>query len=166
MKASLPEFLTHLGIDGPFGPYDSRMWSADDSEKGITCSALVSMNAEGDQIDATIDLVHIILKPDTPETESILFFHAKQDMNKKWTPDILRVKREAYHSKLYDWEKKAGDFFVAVTTSLNRGEIPDLDALIERIFKATDNYASGTAGGGTRKPVIRPEQLFDPTKRF
>lgn len=166
MKASLREFLTNLGIEGEFGPYDSRMWSADDDEKGITCTALASMNAEGDQMDVTIDIVHITPKPDTPETEQIMFFHAKEDVNKKWTPDILRVKREVYHTKLYDWEKKACDFLVAVTVVLNRGDVPDLDALIERIFKAADNYATGTASGGARKPMIRPEQLLDPTKKF
>lgn len=166
MKATLREFLTNLGIDGEFGPYDSRMWSADDDEKGITCTAMASMSGEGNEMDITVDIVHTPPKPDTPESESIMFCHAKQDMNKKWTPDVLRVKKEVQSSKIYDWEKKMCDFFVAVTAVLNRGEVPDLDALIERIFKSADNFGSGTASGGSRKPMIRPEQLLDPTKRF
>lgn len=166
MKVILREFLTNLGVEGDFGPYDSRMWSADDLDKGTTCSAQASMNAEGDEMDVTVDLIHTTLKPDTPETEQIMFMHAKQDMNKKWSPDVLRVKREVQHTKIYDWEKKSCDFFIAVTTALARGEVPDIEALIERIFKAADNFGSGTASGGNRKPMIRPEQLFDPTKRF
>lgn len=166
MKATLREFLDFIGIDGEFGPYDSRMWSADDDEKGTTCTAQASMNAEGDEIDVTVDLIHTVLKPETPETEQILFFHTKQDINKKWNPDILRLKREVYHNKIYDWEKKACDFFVATTSSLNRGDVPDIDSLIERIFKSAENYGSGTASGGNRKPTIRPEQLLNPTKKF
>ena len=95
----------------------------------------------------------------------ILFFHAKQDLNGNWTPDTLKLKGESASGKYYEWEKKAGEFFVAVTASLSAGAVPDIDELIERIFKSYDTYGSGTAGGGKRNPTIRPEQLLDPGKR-
>ena len=166
MKATLRELLDLLGVEEDFGPYDSRMWSADDESAGATCTAQASMNAEGNEVEASVELVYLNPAPGTPAAQQIMFMHARQDMNKKWLPDILRVKGELQHGKIYDWEKKAGEFFITTTMQLARGTVPDFDELIERIFKSSDGYASGGGGGGSRKPVIRPEQLLDPTKRF
>jgi hypothetical protein len=166
MKATLQQMTENLGLDRQPGPYDSRMWTADNMETGTSCTAMMAMNAEGDEIEVTVDLNHTTPKPETPEQESIMYFHIKRDLNQKWSPDILRVKGEALHSKLYDWEKKACDFFLAVTVILNRSEVPDIDELIERIFRSNDQFGSGTAGGGKRNPTIRPEQILNPMKRF
>lgn len=166
MKATAQQLSDHLGLDAPLGPYDSRMWSADDNDKGLTCTAQVAVNAEGDEMDVTIDITHFTPKPDTPMNEQFMVFHIKQDINKKWSPDILRIKREIYHGKHYDWEKKACDLFVTVTASLARNAVPDFDELLERFFKAGDGFGSGTAGGGKRNPTIKPEQLLNPMKKF
>lgn len=166
MKATLSQLMDSLAIETQMGPYDSHMWSADDDDRGVMCTAQASMNGEGDEMDVTIDVTHTKPKPDTPEHEQTMFFHLKQDNNKKWTPDILRIKRDLMHSKIFDWEKKACDFFVAVVAALKRDTVPDLDEMIERFFKATDNFATGTGGGGKRNPTIKPEQLLNPMKKF
>jgi hypothetical protein len=166
MKVLLQQLLDHVGIDGPMGPYGSRMWTADDDDKGLTCSAQASMNGDSDELDLVIEVFHSKPKPDTPDHEPILVMHFRQDINKKWSPDVCRVKKDSQVGKLYEWEKKGCDFFLAVITALARNTVPDLDALIERIFKANDTFGSGTAGGGKRNPTIRPEQLLNPNKKF
>ena len=166
MKSTLPQLMDALGLETQMGPYDSHMWTADDHDRGIMCTAQAAMDGDGSEIEVTVDLTHTKPKPDTPEHEQILFFHIKQDLNKKWTPDVLRVKRDLLHTKLYDWEKKACDFFVAVTAALKRNTVPDLDEMIERFFRATDGFGTGTGGGGKRNPTIKPEQLLNPMKKF
>ena len=165
MKATLRELMDNLGIDAQFGPYDSQMWMADNDDKGQTCTAQASMDAEGVELEVTINLMHQNPPEGISSNEAIMYFHVKQDVNKKWVPDTCRIRKELYHAKIYDWQKKACDFFVAVTNALNRNDVPDIDELIERIFKPSDNYSAGTASGGSKKPMIRPEQLLDPTKR-
>jgi hypothetical protein len=162
MKATLQQIIDHLGIERQLGPYDSLMYTADESEKGITCTAAAAMNAEGNEIDVTIDVSHTTPKPDTPDHQQYMYFHIKKDLNDKWTPDVLRLKNEAQNGKIYEWEKKACEFFLAVIVILQRGDVPDLDELSYRIFKSGDGFGAGTAGGGKRNPIIRPEQLMKP----
>jgi hypothetical protein len=165
MKVPLTELLAMMGIDQPMGPYDSQMWSADDEKSDTTCTAQCSMNEYGDALESSIMTSSFMSAGSAMNSTPILFFHAKQDLNGNWTPDTLKLKGEGASGKYYEWEKKAGEFFVAVTASLSAGAVPDIDELIERIFKSYDTYGSGTAGGGKRNPTIRPEQLLDPGKR-
>ncbi len=164
MKAPLKELVEQLAVDHIPAPYETCPWSAYDTEKGITCSAEVRMNADADEIEAEIQMVYDAPLAGTPPVEQVFFLHAKPDNNGKWALDILRVKRETYENKFSDWEKKGCDFFSAVVSILMRNQIPDIDELIERFFKSTENYGTGSGGGSNRKPIIRPDQILDPSR--
>jgi hypothetical protein len=166
MKVLLRELLDKLGVEQTLSPYDSMPWSAYDADKGLTCSAEVRMNTDGTEIDAEMQLVYDNPPAGTPPVEQIMAMNFKQILNDKWSPTYLRVRKDQMDKKLYDWENKGCEFFITVCVFLTRGEMPDLDQLIERIFKPADNYRAGAAGGSGRKPSIKPEQLLDPTKRF
>jgi hypothetical protein len=166
MKASLHEITDYLGLDHPPQPYDSYPWSAYDTEKSLTCNAEARMDADGKIFEVEIQFIY-----DTPPAgggsiEQIMYMKIDQQVNGKWAPALLRIKKDLMSGKIHDWEKKGCEFFTKICLSLARNEVPDIDDLIEKIFKAAENMGGGTAGGGSRKPMIRPEQLFDPTKKF
>jgi hypothetical protein len=165
MKATLRELSDHLGLDRPPQPYDTYPWAAYDADKSLTCNAEVRMDADGQCVEVEIQFIYDIPPAGGASIEQIMFMKIDQQVNGKWVPQLLRVKKNLMSGKLYDWEKKGCEFFTKVCISLARSEIPDIDDMIEKIFKA-ENHSSGGGGGGTRKPIIRPEQLFDPTKKF
>jgi hypothetical protein len=166
MKVLIRELMDKLGVEHVLNAYDSAPWSAYDATKGLTCSAEVRMNTDGTEIDAEIQLVYDTPPAGTAPVEQIMAMHFRKILNDKWSPDTLRVRKDQMHSKLFDWESKGCEFFTTCCVFLTRGEIPDIDELIERIFKPADNYRAGAAGGSGRKPSIKPEQLLDPSKRF
>lgn len=165
MKATLRELLDALGVERTLGAYDTAPWSTYDPEKGLTCNAEVRMGADNDEVEAEIQFIYDTPPEDGASVQQIFYTHAKLGNNGKWSPVLLKLKGELY-TKVYDWEKKGCEFFLACTVMLARDKIPDIEELIERIFKAAENFGTGTGGGGGRKPTIRPEQLLDPTKKF
>ena len=166
MKATLRELMDLFGVDRLFNPYDSETWAAYDATAGGTCNAEIHMDGDGKTVEAEIQFIYDTPPAGTPPVEQIMYIQTDRDMNGKWTPSLLRVRKDLLSGKVYDWEKKGGEFFLTVATHLRRNEVPDLEALIERIFRASEGYGTGTASGGSRKPMIRPEQLLDPTKKF
>lgn len=166
MKASLRELTDYLGLEHPLNPYDSYPFAAYDAEKSLTCNAEVRMDADGKTVEVEIQFIYDTPPAGGASIEQIMFMKIDQQVNAKWAPQLLRVKKDLMSGKIYDWEKKGCEFFTKVCLALGRGEVPDIDEMIDKIFKASDHLGGGTGGGGSRKPVIRPEQLFDPTKKF
>lgn len=166
MKVTTQELMDHLGVDHILSPYETAPWSTYDPDRGLTCNADVRMGPDMDDLEAEIVLVYDTPPEGAPSVEQIMFLHLKLDMNKKWTADVLKLQGETFTGKIYDWDKKACEFFISATLQLTRNVIPDFEEMIERIFKAADTFGSGTGGGGGRKPIIRPEQLLDPMKKF
>jgi hypothetical protein len=166
MKATLREILDNLGVPETLEPYGSWPWSAYDADEGLTCTAEVRMDGGGRTIEVDVQFIHDTPAAGTPSMEQVMFMPVELGMNGKWSPTLLRVQNELFSGKIFDWETKGCNFFSAIAGSLARNEIPDIETLIEKILNATDNYGTGTASGGSRKPSIRPEQLLDPTKKF
>lgn len=166
MKVTLRELMDNLGVPNVLAPYDSCPWSAYDVDEALTCNAEVRMDADGKVVEVEIQFIHDTPAAGVPPVEQVMYMNIPLSMNGKWTPNLLRVRKELYSGKIYDWEKKGCEFFTTVAGHLMRSEMPDIDELIEKIFKASEGMGSGTASGGSRKPTIRPEQLMDPTKKF
>lgn len=167
MKANLREIHDFLGVPETLEPYGSWPWSAYDTANSTTCNAEVRMDETGKHMEAEILLIRDVPLPGVPMVDQVMYMSIElSSMNNKWMPNLLRVRKELMSGKIYDWETKGCQFFVAVAGALARGEVPDIDELIEKILKAADATGSGTARGGSRKPTIRPEQLLDPTKKF
>ena len=165
MKVTLFDLLQALSVDHVLGPYETCPWSAYDSARGLTCCAEVRMNPEGSEVEAEIQLVHDVPPAGGASVEHLLFLHAKPSLNDKWSPDLLRLRKDAYTNKVSEWDRRGCELFSACVQALMRNEIPDFDDLMDRIFTVADRYGSGTAGGSGRKPSIKPEQLLDLTRR-
>lgn len=165
MKVPLYDLLQALSVDHVLGPYETCPWSAYDSGNGLTASAEVRMNPESNEIEAEVQLVYDTPPAGTPSVEHLLFLHARPSLNDKWSPDLLRIRKDVQTNKVSEWDRRGCELFSACVQAMMRNEIPDFDDLFERIFAVADRYGSGTAGGSGRKPSIKPEQLMDPTKR-
>ena len=57
MRVPLKELLDKLGVGYILSAYETCPWSAYDEEQGITCSAEVRMNNDGDEIEAEMQIM-------------------------------------------------------------------------------------------------------------
>lgn len=58
MKLSFRELMDRLGVGRPMSAYETQPWVYVDSEEGITASAEVRMNGDGDEIEAELQFMY------------------------------------------------------------------------------------------------------------
>lgn len=173
MRVELKKLMENLGVSYILSPYETQPWFHYDSEKATTCSAEVRMSSGGDNVEAEIQF----LKEDTDEdengdsssssgTEQILFMRAEPSSSTEWSPKQLTVKGKNYSAELGGWEEKGCDFFRACIESIQMGELPDIDELIEQHLSDSSLYGSGGRGRiGRKSPKIKPGQLMGMNKK-
>lgn len=165
MRVPLIKLLEKLGVNRELQPYETHPWMHYDPEKGITCSAEVRMGPGGDDIEAEIQFLKDEESDEDGETgsggrEQIMRMRA-EPTNNEWSPKQLTVKGEDYVNAFHDWEGKGCDFFRSCIESLQMGEIPEIDELIERELKDDSLYGGGKRGRvGRKSPKIKPAQLL------
>ena len=164
MRDTLSELMERLGVDHALNAYETFPWSAYDSVKGLTCSAEVRMNPDGTEIEAEIQMLLEDPEPGKKPIDQILWLKATPHIQTKWSVSDLRLKGESWVGKTYNWEEKCCNFFRACTTELNLGNIPDIEALIEREMKDKERFGDQRGGGSGKAPKIRPAQLLDMKK--
>lgn len=83
---------------------------------------------------------------------------SSQDM---WETEKMYVKGENYENKLAGWDEKGGNFFRACVESIQMGELPNIDDLIERNLTEGGFWGKGKRGKvGRKSPTIKPAQLL------
>ena len=161
MRDTLKELMEKLGVGYELSPYETFPWSAYDGAKALTCSAEVRMNPDGSEIEAEIQILLDEPIPGKPSVDQVLWLKALPQIQGKWTITELRIKGENWVSKVFNWDEKACNFFRACTTELSLGNVPDIEALIERELKEKDRYGDQRGSGSGKAPKIRPAQLLD-----
>jgi len=161
MRDTLKELMDRFGVGYEMSAYETFPWSAYDGTKGVTCSAEVRMNPFGDEIEAEIQMLADEPAPGKSSLDQILFMKATPHVQSKWSVIQLKIKGEDWVGKTYNWEEKGCNFFRACITELALGNIPDIDALIDREMRDKERFGDQRGSGSGKSPKIRPSQLLD-----
>lgn len=164
MRDTLSELMERLGVDHALSPYETNPWSAYDSIKGLTCSAEVRMSPGGDEIEAELQRLWEDPQPGTRPIEQVLWMKATPHLQDKWSVSQLRILGENWAGKTYNWEEKCCNFFRACASELAMGNIPDIDALLDREMRDKERFGDQRGSGGGKSPKIKPAQLLDMKK--
>ena len=190
MRVSLKELLEKLGVRHEMAAYETHPWFLYDEEKGITCNAEVRMGPGLGDLEAEVQILRDELEPlkeepppkkddkedkdratakkEEAQTTSedglqtqIMIMRAKPHSNDgKWSPIALRVRGKDYANEMYDWEGKGCAFFKGCIQAIQMGEIPDVDALIEKNMDDDSRRGGGRGKIGRKSPKIKPAQLL------
>ena len=161
MRVTLKELMEKLGIGYTLSAYETFPWSASDAHSEKTCSAEVRMSPDADEIEAEIQIFYDNPTEGKASIEQILWFRAAPHVQDKWSISHLRIRREDWNNKVYNWEEKSCNLFRAIVTELELGRIPDIGALIEREMNTKERFGGSQGGGGGKSPKIRPEQIMN-----
>lgn len=160
MRVEIKELMDKLGVGYIMGPYETCPWSAYDSEKGITASAEVRMNNEGNEVEAELQFMY-----DTPEAgqlpmEQMVWIFAKPVVQDKWSATHLKIKGEDEPDSTYEWETKGCNLFRACVLEIKMGNVPDIDDLIEKEMGGKERFRDGRQGTTSKAPKIKPQALL------
>ena len=161
MRDTLMELMERLGVDHALSPYETYPWSAYDGVKGMTCSAEIRMSPGGDEIEGEIQLLFEDPQPGQKPIDQVLWLKATPHMQNKWAVSQLRIKGENWVGKTYNWGEKCCNFFRACVTELSLGNIPDIEALLDREMRDKERFGDQRGSGSGKAPKIRPAQLLD-----
>ena len=170
-------------------PYETMPWFHYDETKGMTCSAEVRMGPTTEDIESEIQLLRDedsededegdkggagsmeIPDPDENKSEGankvepggrkqVLWMRAEPTQG-LWDIKDLRINDQNYVNEFAEWDIKGCDFFRATIESLQMGEIPDFDELIDDKMQDESFYGGGRKGRiGRKSPNIKPGQLL------
>jgi len=171
MRLELVKLLEKLGVSHKLSPYETHPWLVYDEEKRVTCSAEVRMGPSGEDIEAEIQLLHDEKEEDeggeeegtvsSSGREQILWMRCEPIIQDQWTVKLLRIKDKDYVNEFHDWEAKGCEFFLSCVESLQMGELPDFDSLIEDKMKDDSMWGGGRRGKiGRKSPKVKPGALM------
>lgn len=159
MRADLKTLLDKLGVGYMLSPYETCPWSAYDGEKGVTCSAEVRMNNEGDEIEAELQLFYDMPEDGKPPVEQSIWIFCKPVANDMWSPTLFKIRGKDETGSVYNWEEKCCNFFAACVQEVKMDQIPDIDAIMEKELSDHERFGGGR-GGSSKSPKIRPQAVL------
>lgn len=189
MRVPLKEYLEKLGVDYILSPYETYPWLHYDDEKGITCSAEVRMGPAHEEVEAELQFLYDrwpfeesedegepehseeseggeeegaggMLKPKS-NPDIIIRLRGEPVTEDKWTTKALFIRQEDFNNRVYDWEEKGCDFFRACVQAMQMGDLPDIEALMEKELSEDGMFGGGRRGRvGRKSPKIKPAQLL------
>ncbi len=160
MRVELRELMDKLGVGYVMSAYETCPWSAYDTEKGITASAEVRMNNDGNEIEAELQFLYDSPEAGKPPMEQMVWIYAKPISQGKWSPTMLRIKGQVEPNTTYEWETKGCNLFNACVQEIKMGAVPDIDELIEREMGGSERFRDARSGGGSKSPKIKPQALL------
>lgn len=93
--------------------------------------------------------------------KQVLWMRADAAVKSQWGPKQLRINDKDYVNDFHGWEEKGCDLFRSCIESLQMGQIPDFDELIDDNMKDDSFYGGGRRGRiGRKSPNIKPGQLL------
>lgn len=159
MRLELNELMNRLGVGYEMSAYETCPWSVTDEEQGMTCSAEVRMGADGEELEVELQIFYDVPPEGKPPLEQVMYMPFKIMTGTKWGPILLRIKNED-KTDLSDWENKGCNFFDACVQEMKMGNMPDIDALIEREINKKERFSDQLGDGGGKSPKIKPQQLL------
>lgn len=161
MRILLKELLEKLSIERILHSYETQPWSYYDEEKAITCSAEVRMGIDQGDMEAEIQFLYDDPPEDKPPLEQIQILKAAPSGTDKWAVKSMLIKGKSYEEELSNWEEKGCEFFAAVVECLERGELPDIDELIDSIMTEFGGFGGGRRGRvGRKSPKVNQAALL------
>lgn len=160
MKVELKELMDKLGVGYVMSRYETCPWSSYDAVKGITASAEVRMNNDGDEVEAEIQFLYDNPEAGKPSMETITWIHFKPIVKSLWGPTVFRIKGNDGSEGLYNWEEKCCNFFRACVQEIKMGNMPDIDEIMEQELGGNERFRDGRQGGGSKAPKIKPQALL------
>lgn len=160
MRVDLKTLLDKLGVGYVLSPYETCPWSAYDGEKGITCSAEVRMNNDGNEVEAELQMLFDNPEPGKAPVEQSIWIFCKPVVEGQWSPTSFRIRGEDETNCVYDWETKSCNFFSACVQEIKMDQIPDIDAIMERELSDHERFGGTRRGGGSKAPKIKPQALL------
>lgn len=160
MRTPLKDLLDKLGVGYILSAYETCPWSAFNDEKGITCSAEVRMNNDGDEMEAEMQFMRDNPEGDEKPIEQVFWLLAKPAVGDQWDVKDIKIRGEGDKEGLYGWTDKAVNFFHACVQELKMGKIPDIDEILAREMKSNERYGGNAQGGGSKAPKIKPQALL------
>ncbi len=159
MRMSLKELLDKLGVGYTMGPYETCPWSVYDGEKAMTCNAEVRMNEDLTQCEAEIMLIYDTPPAGKPPLDIVFRLDCKPSSG-LWEAYRLTVRGTDKTNSFHDWEKKAGNFFLACVQELKMDRMPDIEELLAKELDESDGDGTNMRGGGSKSPKIKPQALL------
>lgn len=93
--------------------------------------------------------------------EQIMILRALPAFDEMWEIKILTVRTNSYVGAFHEWEEKGCEFFTMCVQSMNMGELPDIDDMIEKTLNKEDYWGGGKRGRiGRKSPKIKPAALM------
>lgn len=162
MKVTFKELMDKLGVGRTLNPYETNPWFYIDDEEGITASAEVRVNGDGDEVEAELQFMYDPLRPNKAPVEQVVLLRAKPQLRLQgqWTTTDLWVDRVNFMGKVYGWEEKGCNFFRACVRDLKANRLPDIELLIARELGAREVWGGGTGEGSSKAPKIKSQQLL------
>lgn len=187
MRLSLEEIMENLGVDHVMSPYETQPWMHYDEDAGITCSAEVRMGPACENLETEVQFLHdhgetIVPEPEEGENgddqdedmmerpkqnpiidgrEQILIMRIMPAGDGTWGAKALNVKGKEYANAFHDWENKGCEIFRNIIECLQMGELPDIDALTERILQDDSKGGRGRRGRiGRKSPKVNQQALL------
>ncbi len=160
MRVPLKELLEKLAVGYVLSAYETCPWSVYDAEKGLTCSAEVRMNNDGNEIEAELQLMYDEAPAGKLPVEQVFWMYCKPLVAAQWGPTALKIKGKNSVDSVYNWEEKGCNFFAACIQELKMDKVPDIDELLEREITNNEKYAGSRQGGGSKAPKIKPQALL------
>ncbi|MCI5059662.1 MAG: hypothetical protein MRY79_01175 [Alphaproteobacteria bacterium] len=160
MRIELKELLDKLGVGYILSAYETCPWAASDDETGVTCSAEVRMNNDGNELEAEMQIMRDNPAEGESPLEQIFFMLAKPATDNKWDVKTTRVQGQDNPDNLYNWHEKAAAFFLACVTELKMGKIPDIEEIMARELRDGESFGGMMGGGGSKSPKLKGAQLL------
>lgn len=160
MRVPYKELMDALGVGYELSAYETCPWSAYDDAQGLTCSAEVRMNNDGDEIEAEIQFMRDNPGEGESPIEQVFWLFAKPAIAGKWDVVSVKIRGDGEPDGTYNFQEKAVKFFLGCVQELKMGKIPDIDAILAREMKNNERYGGGAGGGGSKSPKIKPQALM------
>lgn len=160
MREDLKVLCDKLGVGYTLSPYETCPWSAYDASTGVTASAEVRMNNEGNEIEAEIQFLYDEPEDGKPPVEQMGWLFCKPVANGKWSSLSLRIKGKEETNTVYGWEEKGCSFFAACAQEIKMGNIPDIDEIAEKEMGGDEKFRDARRGGSSKSPKIKPQAIL------
>lgn len=160
MRETLKKLMDELGVGYELSSYETCPWAGFDDEKGISCSAEVRMNNDGDEIEAEMQIMRDNPTGDEKPVEQVFWLFAKPATGDKWDIIDVKIHGEGNKENKYAWTEKAVSFFHACVQELKMGKVPDIDSILEREMKSNERFGGNAQGGGSKAPKIKPQAVM------
>lgn len=160
MRIDLKRLMEKLAVGYVLTPYGTCPWSVYDPAEGLTCSAEVRMNKEGDEVEAEIQLMRDSEGDAFLPVEQAVWLSCKPLVANQWSVVGFHVFGRDQAECVYNWQEKSCAFFSACVAELKMNEIPDIEGLFGRELHGGERFTDARQGGGSKAPKIKPQALL------